>query len=151
VGGSDRLVIPSVTGEQALAGTYTSTAGYNLDGTFQVTSDPAAGGLPAESLEYGYNDLSMPTTLSGATGYVQNTSYSKLGGVTQLTLGVSSSDTVKWLQITNTYEDGTRRLQRELVTDDAQSAPVQDTSYTYDDAGHAPHPHRQRQDADAGL
>jgi RHS repeat-associated protein len=130
-----RVIIPSVTGEEALAGTYTSTIGYNLDGTLQVTSDPAAGGLPAESLEYGYNDLSMPTTLNGATGYVQNTSYTKLGDVSQLTLGVSSSDTAKWLQITNTYEDGTRRLQRELVTDDAQTTPVQDTAYTYDDFG----------------
>ncbi|MER6536625.1 RHS repeat-associated core domain-containing protein [Streptomyces sp900105755] len=130
-----RVTIPSATGEEALAGTYTSTTGYNLDGTIQVTSDPAAGGLPAESLEYGYNDLSMPTTLNGATGYVQNTTYTKLSDISQLTLGVSSSDTAKWLQITNTYEDGTRRLQRELVTDDAQSAPVQDTTYTYDDAG----------------
>ncbi|UIX32034.1 putative adhesin [Streptomyces sp. GQFP] len=130
-----RVIIPSVTGEEALAGTYSSTTGYNLDGTVQVTSDPAAGGLASESLEYGYNDLSMPTTLNGTTGYVQNTNYSKQGDVSQLTLGVSSSDTAKWLQITNTYEDGTRRLQRELVTDDAQSAPVQDTSYTYDDAG----------------
>ncbi|MDX3456196.1 hypothetical protein PV396_30370 [Streptomyces sp. ME02-8801-2C] len=130
-----RMVVPSVTGEEALAGTYSSTTGYNLDGTVQVSSDPAAGGLASESLEYGYNDLGMPTTLSGTTGYVQNTNYSKQGDITQLTLGVSSSDTAKWLQITNTYEDGTRRLQRELVTDDAQSAPVQDTSYSYDDAG----------------
>ncbi|MEU9407858.1 RHS repeat-associated core domain-containing protein [Streptomyces sp. NPDC048281] len=130
-----RVSVPSVAGEEALAGTYSSTTGYNLDGTVQVTSDPAAGGLPSESLEYGYNDLSMPTTLSGATGYVQNTSYTKLGQIAQLTLGVSSSDTAKWLQITNTYEDGTRRLQRALVTDDAQTVPVQDTSYAYDAAG----------------
>lgn len=130
-----RVTIPSVTGEEALAGTYTSTVGYNLDGSVQVASDPAAGGLPSESLEYGYNELSMPTTLRGATGYVQNTSYTKLGDLAQITLGVSSSDTAKWLQVTNTYEDGTRRLQRELVTDDAQAAPVQDSSYTYDDSG----------------
>ncbi|MFD8723883.1 polymorphic toxin-type HINT domain-containing protein [Streptomyces sp. NPDC059629] len=130
-----RVTVPSVTGEEALAGTYTSTTGYNLDGTIQLTSDPAAGGLPAESLEYGYNDLSMPTTLKGATGYVQDTTYTKLSDIKQLTLGVSPSDTAKWLQIINTYEDGTRRLQRELVTDDTQSAPVQDTSYSYDDAG----------------
>lgn len=132
-----RVTIPSVTGEEALAGTYTSTTGYNLDGTIQVTSDPAVGGLPAESFEYGYNDLSMPTTLNGATGYVQKTNYTKLGDIAQITLGVSPSDTAKWLQITNTYEDGTRRLQRELVTDDAQTAPVQDTNYSYDDAGNA--------------
>ncbi|MFJ9633989.1 polymorphic toxin-type HINT domain-containing protein [Streptomyces sp. NPDC101175] len=130
-----RVTIPSVTGEESLAGSYTSTTGYNLDGTTQVTSDPAAGGLPSESLTYGYNDLSMPTTLNGATGYVQKTSYTKLSDISQITLGVSSSDSAKWLQITNTYEDGTRRLQRELVTDDAQTAPVQDTNYTYDDAG----------------
>ncbi|MFI1602372.1 DddA-like double-stranded DNA deaminase toxin [Streptomyces griseofuscus] len=130
-----RVTIPSVTGEEALAGTYSSTTGYNLDGTVQVTTDPAAGGLPAESLETGYNDLSMPTTLKGATGYVQDTSYTKLGDIGQITLGVSSSDSAKWLQITNTYEDGTRRLKRELVTDDAQTAPVQDTSYSYDDFG----------------
>jgi len=130
-----RVTIPSVTGEESLAGSYSSTIGYNLDGTVQVTSAPAVGGLPAESLEYGYNDLSMPTTLSGTTGYVQDTSYSKLGDIGQVTLGVSSADSAKWLQITNTYEDGTRRLKRELVTDDTHTAPVQDTSYVYDDAG----------------
>ncbi|MGY4739891.1 polymorphic toxin-type HINT domain-containing protein [Streptomyces sp. ATMOS53] len=130
-----RVTIPSVTGEEALAGSYTSTIGYNLDGTVQVTSDPVAGGLPSESLEYGYNDLSMPTTLSGATGYVEKTNYTKLSDIAQVTLGVSSADTAKWLQITNTYEDGTRRLQRELVTDDTHTAPVQDTTYTYDDYG----------------
>jgi RHS repeat-associated protein len=131
-----RVTIPSVTGEESLAGSYTSSIGYNLDGTVQLTSDPAAGGLPAESLEYGYNDLSMPTTLSsGASGYVQDTGYTKLSDVGQVTLGVSSDDTAKWLQISNTYEDGTRRLSRELVTDDTHTPPVQDTSYTYDDAG----------------
>ncbi|MET9039661.1 polymorphic toxin-type HINT domain-containing protein [Streptomyces mirabilis] len=130
-----RVTIPSVTGEESLAGSYTSSIGYNLDGTVQLTSDPAAGGLPAESLEYGYNDLSMPTTLKGASGYVQDTGYTKLSDIGQITLGVSSADTAKWLQITNTYENGTRRLSRELVTDDTHTAPVQDTSYTYDDAG----------------
>ncbi|MFD8614646.1 polymorphic toxin-type HINT domain-containing protein [Streptomyces sp. NPDC059631] len=130
-----RVTIPSVAGEEALAGSYTSSIGYNLDGTVQVTSDPEAGGLPAESLEYGYNDLGMPTTLNGATGYVQKTSYTKLGDIGQLTLGVSSANSAKWLQVTNTFEDGTRRLKRELVTDDTHTAPVQDTSYDYDDAG----------------
>ncbi|WP_051707933.1 MULTISPECIES: hypothetical protein [unclassified Streptomyces] len=130
-----RVTVPSVTGEEALAGSYTSTTGYNLDGTVQVSSDPAAGGLPSESLEYGYNDLSMPTTLKGATGYVQDTSYTKLSDIKQITFGVSAADTAKWLQVTNTYEDGTRRLQRQLVTDDAQTAPVQDTAYSYDDSG----------------
>ncbi|MFF3001109.1 hypothetical protein ACFVTC_42355 [Streptomyces sp. NPDC057950] len=59
----------------------------------------------------------MPTTLkSAASGYVQDTSYTKLSGIGQVTLGVSSADTAKWLQISNTFEDGTRRLKRELVS-----------------------------------
>ncbi|MFE3267107.1 polymorphic toxin-type HINT domain-containing protein [Streptomyces sp. NPDC059215] len=131
-----RVTIPSVTGEESLAGTYTSSAGYNLDGSVQFTSDPAAGGLPSETLEVGYNELSMPTTLKSATsGYVQDTSYTKLSDIGKITLGSSSADTSKWLQISNTYEDGTRRLQRELVVDDTHTAPVQDTTYTYDDSG----------------
>lgn len=130
-----RTVVPSVAGEESLAGTYTSSTGYNLDGTVQTTSDPAAGDLPSESMTYRYNELGMPTTLSGKTGYVQNTSYNKQGDVTQLTLGVSASDSAKWLQVTNKYEDGTRRLSDQMVTDDNATAPVQDTSYTYDDAG----------------
>ncbi|WP_406113915.1 polymorphic toxin-type HINT domain-containing protein [Streptomyces sp. NBC_01014] len=130
-----RVVIPSVPGEEALAGTYTSSTGYNLDGTVQVTSDPAAGDLPSESMTYGYNELGMPTTLSGKTGYVQKTTYTKQSDLSQLTLGVSSSDSAKWLQVTNKYEDGTRRLTDQLVTGDVTTAPVQDTSYTYDDAG----------------
>ncbi|MEV6993199.1 hypothetical protein AB0N87_29040 [Streptomyces sp. NPDC093228] len=63
---------------------------------------PSAGGLPSESLEYGYNELSVPMTLNGATGYVQNTGYTKLSDIKQITLGVSPSDTAKWLQISNT-------------------------------------------------
>ncbi|MFJ2646706.1 polymorphic toxin-type HINT domain-containing protein [Streptomyces sp. NPDC087420] len=128
-----RVTIPSVAGEEALAGSYTSNTGYNLDGTVQVTGLPKAGGLPSESLEYGYNSLGMPTTLQGATGLVQNTAYTSQGDVQQVTLGVSSS--AKWLQISDSYENGTRRLSRQLVTGDVGGAPVQDTHYTYDDAG----------------
>jgi RHS repeat-associated protein len=130
---STRVVIPSVTGEEALAGTYTSGIAYNLDGTVYSVTDPAAGGLASETQIYGYNELGMPKTLSGTTGYVQNTSYTQQGDLAQATLGVSSS--AKWVQITNTYEDGTRRLARQLVTDDTHSSPVDDTHYTYDNAG----------------
>lgn len=128
-----RVTIPSIPGEEALAGSYTARTGYNLDGTVQFTAVPAAGGLPSETLENGYNNLGMPTTLTGATGYVQNTDYTKQGDLQQVTLGTSSS--AKWLQINNSYEDGTRRLSRQLLTDDTQSGPVQDTHYNYDASG----------------
>ncbi|MGQ4517343.1 polymorphic toxin-type HINT domain-containing protein [Streptomyces sp. DW26H14] len=130
-----RVTIPSVTGEEALAGTYTFGAAYNLDETQYSATDPAAGGLPSESEIYGYNELGMPKTLQGRSGYVLGTSYTKPGDVAQITLGTSTTDTAKWAQISNTYEDGTRRLARQLVTDDTGSGVVQDTHYTYDDAG----------------
>ncbi|OIV38544.1 hypothetical protein BIV57_05270 [Mangrovactinospora gilvigrisea] len=130
-----RTTIPSVTGEEGLAGSYTYTSGYGLDGTLQSATDPAMGGLATEGLAYGYDNLGDPTTLKGATGYVQNTTYTKPGDLAQMTLGVSSDSTAKWLQISNTYEDGTDRLSRQLVTDDTGGGVVQDTTYAYDDSG----------------
>ncbi|MEW2518773.1 RHS repeat-associated core domain-containing protein [Actinacidiphila alni] len=130
-----RVTIPSVAGEEGLAGSYTSSTGYNLDGTVQTQSIPAAGGLDGESLIYGYNSTRQVTSLKGLSGYVQNALYTKQGDTAQITLGQSDTDSAKWLQITNAYDDGTRRLNRQLVTDDTSTAPVQDTHYTYDDAG----------------
>ncbi|WP_051839835.1 RHS repeat-associated core domain-containing protein [Streptomyces sp. NRRL F-5126] len=130
-----RVTVPSVAGEEALAGTYSFGSAYNLDGTQYSASDPAVGGLPRESEIFGYNELGMPKSLKGASGYVLNTDYTKPGDVSQVTLGTSTADSAKWVQISNTYEDGTRRLDRQLVTDDTDSAPVQDTHYTYDDSG----------------
>ncbi|WP_329456285.1 polymorphic toxin-type HINT domain-containing protein [Streptomyces sp. NBC_01497] len=130
-----RVTVPSVTGEEGLAGTYTFGTAYNLDGTQYSATDPAVGGLPSESEIYGYNELGMPKSLQGRSGYVLNTVYTKPGDVSQITLGTSTTDTAKWAQISNTYEDGTRRLTRQLVTDDTGTGVVQDTNYTYDDSG----------------
>ncbi|MFJ5609213.1 polymorphic toxin-type HINT domain-containing protein [Streptomyces sp. NPDC093221] len=130
-----RTVIPSATGEEKLAGNYVASASYNLDGTLYSTSDPAAGGIPAESLIYGYNELGMPKNLNGASGYVQNTQYTKISQIAQITLGQASNGTAKWVQESNTYEDGTGRLNRQLITDDTHTAPVDDTYYSYDAAG----------------
>ncbi|WP_405585472.1 RHS repeat-associated core domain-containing protein [Streptomyces sp. NBC_01190] len=131
----NRTIIPNAPGETALAGTYSSATTYNLDGTVQGTTDPAVGGLPAESQIIGYNELGMPKTLNGATGYVQNTTYTPISQLQQITLGVSSSDSAKWVQQTNTFEAGTGRLTRQLVTDDTGAGVVQDTHYGYDNAG----------------
>ena len=130
---STRVVVPSVTGEEALAGSYVSSASYSLDDTLHSTSDPAAGDLSAESLVYGYNSLGMPTTLSGTSGYVQNTIYTGLSQLQNITLGTASSS--KWVQETNYYDVGTDRLNRQLVTDDTGGGVVQDTHYGYDNAG----------------
>jgi len=63
-----RVIVPSAAGEDGLKGTYSASVSYNLDGTVCGISDPAAGGLPAESMIYGYNELGMPKDLNGAAG-----------------------------------------------------------------------------------
>ncbi|WP_329364716.1 polymorphic toxin-type HINT domain-containing protein [Streptomyces sp. NBC_00669] len=125
-----RVVIPSVPGEEALAGSYVSDSDYFLDGTLNDTTEPAAGGMPQETLKYGYNSLTMPATLQGAYSYVRDTQYTELGQIAQITMA-----TAKQVQETNSYDIGTDRLNRQLVTDDTGSGVVQDSHYAYDDSG----------------
>ncbi|MEE4540637.1 polymorphic toxin-type HINT domain-containing protein [Streptomyces sp. V4-01] len=131
-----RVTIPAAPGEDALKGSYSFSTDYNLDGTLYQTSDPAAGHLASESLVYGYNALDLPTTLnSNVSGYVQGTQYTKTSQLSQITLGTSSAQSTKWVQQSNYYDDGTARLNRQLVTDDTGTGIVQDTHYAYDNAG----------------
>ena len=126
------VTIPAAEGA-ALAMTYTVSSTYNLDGTVNTTTLPAVGGLLAETLTYGYNELGMLTTLSSNLGtYVNATTWSKLGAVLQRRYGNIGSRVIADF----TYEDGTNRLQRaktdvERATDTTQS----DIAYSYDDAG----------------
>ncbi|HEU5160768.1 MAG TPA: hypothetical protein VFU43_27470 [Streptosporangiaceae bacterium] len=70
-----------MTDETGLAGSYQFNTTYNLDGTMQGTSYPAAGGMTAESVTYGYDDVHRPitTTGSGSQPYVTDTLYSNTG------------------------------------------------------------------------
>jgi RHS repeat-associated protein len=126
-----QVVIPAAEGN--LAGTYVTTTAYNLDGTVQLVALPAAGGLPAEVLSYGHNELGMPTTLAGLSGYVADTVYSVLGDPEQYTLATSSAARHAWL--TMQYEAGTRRLTRSFVADETNTTAPTDRTYTYDAAG----------------
>ena len=116
-----------------IAGTYTTAAAYNLDGTLQLQSIPAGGGLPLEALTYTYNTTRQVTKIQGSTGILQAALYTKLGQLQQTTLGVSS--TAKLVQITNAYDDGTERLHNTLVTDDTHPTPDVNATYFYDRAG----------------
>jgi hypothetical protein len=126
-------VLPStdtLVTSKAVASTLSFSTYYNLDGTQQYSTEPAAGGLSSETVDYKYDDVGLPTSL---TGYLLGTSYSALGQVKQLQLGTSSDSTVKKAYITNTFEEGTDRLTRSLVTDATRS--VQDLNYSYDGVG----------------
>jgi len=131
-----KVSIPSTEG--ALAGEYAVSSTYALNGLVSSTTLPAAGGLPSERLETGFDALSQPTSLvakdaAGAVSYtyVRETKYTEFGEISQLSLGVQGKSV--WL--TKSYEEGTRRLAR-LVTDRETSGKTQgDMSFAYDHAG----------------
>ncbi|MGW4937061.1 polymorphic toxin-type HINT domain-containing protein [Streptomyces sp. NPDC004166] len=107
---------------------------YKIDGTLNGTKDPAAGGLPSELIDYHYDGLGNLTSFSGATGYLDDVSYSQLAQPLQLTLGTGGTGN-KYFFLNNTFEEGTGRLTRSNVTDQTHPYMLQDLNYTYDKSG----------------
>jgi RHS repeat-associated protein len=135
---STQLVLPStdpLVTSGAVTATLTSSTYYNLDGTQQYVSEPAAGGLAAETVNTGYNTVGLPVTVSGASDYLLGAAYSATGQTQQLTLGTSSAAGTKKAYITNTWEEGTDRLKQSAVTDQTHSYELQELNYAYDDSG----------------
>jgi RHS repeat-associated protein len=128
--------IPAAAG--ALAGTYSTAITYNADATVATTSEPAKigtanfGGLPAETLRYGYNDLGLLTTMTGTTSYVTDTQYLQTGQLSSITQTDGSGKSV--LQYW-TYEHGTGRLVQHQVLADIPTVVAAETNYGYDQAG----------------
>ncbi|MCX4855669.1 hypothetical protein OG426_44295 [Streptomyces canus] len=131
-----QLTLPStdpLVSNGAVTATLSSSSYYNIDGTQQYYTEPVAGGLSGETVDYEYNDLGLLTNVGGATGYLLNVDYNQLSQANQYILGTSEDSTAKKAYVTNTYEEGTDRLTRTLTTDATRA--VQDLNYTYDDAG----------------
>lgn len=124
-----QVVIPASEG--GLAGTYKTTVEYNPDGTVNRMGLPAAGGLPAETMQFGYDELGNPTTTRGLNTYVTSTSYSKLGQVLQQFRSTGS----KRVMSANYYEEGTGRLTRSLLQRETAPVSIADVNYQYDEAG----------------
>ncbi|WP_406359489.1 RHS repeat-associated core domain-containing protein [Streptomyces sp. NBC_00715] len=125
---------PLVT-SKAVTSTLTTSTYYNIDGTQQKITEPAAGGLASEEVEFKYNGMGQNTQTSGMTGYLLSTSYSALSQPEVLTLGTSEAAGTKRAVISNLYETGTGRLKQSSVTDDTHTYKLQDLQYSYDDAG----------------
>ncbi len=128
------LTIPATEGN--LAGTYSMSQTYNIDGTRATATLPAVGGLPGETLTYAYNAQGLPTTLSGTTAsgttsYVTATGYTEYGEQNQLTLSAGGKSVYRDF----TYETGTRRLLEAATRRDTAATLVSDVSYSYDAAG----------------
>ncbi|MDH2428505.1 RHS repeat-associated core domain-containing protein [Sphaerisporangium sp. TRM90804] len=128
---SSSHVIPQSEGE--LAGTYTFGSRYNMDGTRDSVTYPAAGGLAAETVRTTYTDMAAPRqTRSTLQMYVDNTWHTKHGEVLQERWGQEGAHVLH----DNTYEEGTRRLIRTIVDRQSESEVRQaDLNYAYDESG----------------
>lgn len=124
------VTIPAV--EAGLAGTYTFGTAYNPNGSIASTTLPAAGGLPAETLTYGYDRLGQAVTLAGLSNYVNQTVYDAFGQVSMLnaTDGGGRNLQQYWYRDT-----ATQRLTEHLVYGSTSPSVPLDTNYTYDSAG----------------
>ncbi|HEV2376996.1 MAG TPA: RHS repeat-associated core domain-containing protein [Streptosporangiaceae bacterium] len=120
-----------------LAGTYEQDYAYDLNTQLPITSmDSAAGPLPQEGVNTGYDPANRPAELSGlfqgagSFYYVSNLSYTELGQPYDYTLGGGTDS----LDVINTYDPETGLPQ----TTGVQTTPGQTldaTTYTYDHAG----------------
>lgn len=125
--------IPSVSGEEKLAGAYQSSVTYGANGTVSSIGYPAAGSLAEEALTPKYDDVLRPVALSGTGGitYTTGTTYSYTGKPLQ----ISYKSGPKATQVSNKYQWGTQRLDNARV--DREDVPGADKSSTfgYDEAG----------------
>ncbi len=135
----ERVTIPSAA-EGALGGTYEASSGYTYTGKLQRLTylDVNSGDttvVPGESVVTAYNSFGLPDyTVSGEAAYVSETNYSSLGEVLRETY--DDKDSPNNLTLTNSYELGTRRLERTIADRETPTAyRVADRNYSYDAAG----------------
>ncbi|MBB1242228.1 RHS repeat protein [Streptomyces durbertensis] len=125
------VVIPDSEGD--LAGTYRWGFGYNeRTGLLTQINQPAVGDLPAERVvtRYGADDQAQGLTANGRV-LVNSTTYDPFGRK----LRNEFNDQVRRVYRTWNYDEHTGELRR--VTTDRTASPnrVDDTRYTFDDAG----------------
>jgi RHS repeat-associated protein len=124
------VTIPPPQG--ALAGAYSRTMTYKLDGSLSSVAEPAIGNLPAETVTYNYDNFGQLSTLGGASTIVSAATYTAFGEPTQYRFGPSGGSNA-WQTLY--YDEATRRPTGEIVERNVGVAEVDDNNYTYDPAG----------------
>jgi len=135
-----KTVIPSAEG--LLAGTYQTTMSYTPNtGLLDRTTAPAAGGLPAETVQNAYNVNGLLLTSSGKAHHVTDTQYDQTGKLLSRTVGDYPYQVVQQnlydpatQRVTNTFTDASAGVEL-LNPSKLNSYGVDDVSYTYDAAG----------------
>lgn len=132
---SSTTSIPGTEVGQAAGTTfnYSTSATYdNVTGQLTDSLLPAMGGLPLDELAYSYNDYGQMYKYAGATTYDVQTKYDAYGRVIRSTVNPFETQVVT----TADYDKATGRLRNQyLDKQTSQSGAVQETGYTYNDAG----------------
>ena len=106
---------------------YSSYADEETEATF-----PAAGGLPSEEVDIGYDAGDEPNSLTSSLWpYVATLSYTELGQPQEYALGTTTEPA--W--IVDSYDQATGRLDSSEVQTGVSPVTVDDTAYSYDSAG----------------
>jgi len=123
------VVIPGTT---PIAGSYTTSFTWGPDGSPLSQTDPAAGGLAQETLNWGYDTLDNPTGLSSKLGAVASSiSFTNLGQVSQV-MQLQGAQTWR----TNYWDPTTLRLDEVKSERNATANTiVSDDKYGFDNAG----------------
>ena len=87
---NDPSVSPAM---QWLAGTYTTSTSYNIDGSVATVDDPAAGGLEEDTQSYSYDQLGNLTSFQGGTLYGTAIKYTGIGQLSQIQKAATTTST----------------------------------------------------------
>ncbi|MEU7873137.1 RHS repeat-associated core domain-containing protein [Dactylosporangium sp. NPDC049140] len=124
------VTIPASAGT-GLTGTYEFTTTYSKDNQPATVTTPAKGGLAEETVTtVRSTDLGLSIGLSGATTYINSTTYDHLGQVTERILGTGNARV--WLDYQ--YDEPTRRLVNAYATPEAKNQ-IFNFTYKYDATG----------------
>lgn len=96
-----RLTVPA--GIAGLSGSYQVTQTYDRADRTRTITYPAIGGLPAETVTVGHNNLGLPTSLAGTDEYVWNAVYDDRGRRVSAGLGPRPGGAT-WMAKTWTYD-----------------------------------------------
>jgi RHS repeat-associated protein len=124
-----KTIIPASQG--ALGGTYTQTYTYAPNGQETSYTDSAAGGLPAETVTTGYDSVGNPSSLTGASPYVNSLSYTNLSQPQRYTMGASAEP----VYLTDSYDPQTGNLTEQNTQTGTTAIQVDDLHYAYNDVG----------------
>jgi RHS repeat-associated protein len=137
-----KVTLPAGLG--TLAGSYTTTRFYTKTGNLSNETQPALGGLPAETTYYGWDEFENPSSLESQTGdtLAGNTQYDHLGHLStfqQYDIN-SASPTLATTGRNQTYftwDAATGRLVNQWSTNTAKGvvADLGKTSYNYTPSG----------------